>query len=280
MKHYSFNAPTPFEFELKELSEITQAKRQISCVPHRTDFYQIIWVKSGESVQTVDFSPVKVVDGQILFLSKNQVVSFDTSTSYSGQIILFTDIFFNRCDCEIRLLKQLNLFNPFTGNTPILANQLLINLWTMMKDEFHRQNDTFQHNLIHNYLSAFLIQAERQCDKTTVSAKNQDYQIALQFAELVEQHYKNLRKVNDYLELMTVTAKPLSKALQATVGKTPKQFIDDRILLEAKRLLVYSNDNIKEITFTLGFEEPTNFSKFFREQTQLSPAEFKKQHTA
>lgn len=276
MKQYSFKASTPFEFELKDLSEITQLKQKISGVPHRTDFYEIVLIESGESVQTVDFTPIKMVEGQMLFIGRNQVVTFDTSLSYSGKIILFTDIFFNRCDCEIRLLRQINLFNPFTVNTPISISEKLKTLFGLMEQEFHFTHDTFQADLIHNLLNAFLIESARQSLQKANPLKNQNYSTALQFAELVEQHYRSLRKVNDYLDLIGITAKPLSKALQATIGKTPKQYIDDRILLEAKRLLVYSNETIKEITFMLGFEEPTNFSKFFREQTGLSPAEFKR----
>ena len=275
MKRYSFNAPTPFEFEIKELCEVTQAKRKISGVPHRTDFYQIIWIESGTSVQTVDFNPVEVIGGQILFIAKNQVISFDTSTDYKGQIILFTDLFFNRCECDTRFIKQFKLFNSFTGNTPIVINEMTETFWRLIKDEFCRENDSFQSNLIHNYLSAFLVHAERQSGENTVQVKNLEYQIALQFAELVEQHFKSLRKVNDYLDLMGISDKNLSKALQTVTGKTPKQFIDDRILLEAKRLLVYSNDSIKEITFMLGFDEPSNFTKYFYKNTNINPAQFR-----
>jgi AraC-like DNA-binding protein len=278
MKRYSFKAPTPFEFELKRLSEITQIKRRITGVPHRTDFYQILWIESGESIQTVDFCPIKVVGGELLFIAQNQVISFDTSSLYSGQIILFTDMFFNRCDGYTRLMKQLNLFNPFTGNTPIVISERLTSLWNMMKDEFQAKHDNFQANILHSLLTAFLIQASRQTAENISRTKNNDYQIALQFIELVEQHYQSLRKVNDYVDLMSVSAKSLSKSLQTAIGKTPKQFIDDRILLESKRMLVYSNESIKEISFTLGFEEPNNFSKFFKEQTRLTPSEFKKQH--
>ena len=275
MKVYSFSANTPFEFEIKELCEVTQAKRKISGVPHRTDFYQIVWIETGKSIQTVDFNPIEVIGGQILFIAKNQVISFDTSTNYKGQIILFTDLFFNRCECDARFMKQINLFNSFTGNTPVAINETMETFWRLIKDEFCRENDNFQSNLIHYYLSAFLIHAERQSSKSTIQAKNLEYQIALQFSELVEQQYKALRKVNDYLALMCISDKNLSKALQTVTGKTPKQFIDDRILLEAKRLLVYSNESIKEITFMLGFDEPSNFTKYFYKNTNVNPAQFR-----
>lgn len=280
MKQYAFTAATPFEFELKDLSDITQRKQKISGTPHRTDFYQIVMLESGQSIQTVDFAPIKLDGGEILFIAKNQVVSFDTSGLHDGKIILFTDVFFNRCACEVRLLRQQNLFNPFTVNTPISVNEKLRTLFTLIEEEFHSEYDASQADIIHNLLSAFLIESARQSVQTTHLLKNQEYSIALQFAELVEQHYRSLRKVNDYLDFMPVAAKQLSKILQTIVGKTPKQFIDDRIVLEAKRLLVYGDESIKEITFLLGFEEPTNFSKFFREQTGLSPAEFKKQNAS
>ena len=226
----------------------------------------------------MDFNPVEVIGGQILSIAKNQVISFDTSTNYKGQIILFTDLFFNRCECDARFMKQLNLFNPFAGNIPLNVNEKMEILWGMMKNEFQAEQDTFHSNAIHNFLSVFLIEAARQNTENRTQIHNIEYQTAIRFAELVEQNFTSLRKVNDYLPFMNTTAKPLSKSLQKTIGKTPKQFIDDRILLEAKRLLAYTNESIKEITFLIGFDEPTNFSKFFREQTGISPAEFKKQH--
>jgi len=145
MKHYSFQAPTFFEFQIKDLADNKRIKR-VTGVPHRAEFYQIFRIESGESVQTVDFSPVKVVGGQILFVAKNQVVSFDCSSSYTGEIILFTDKFFIRCDCDSRFIKHLQLFNPFKGNTPVHVNENLLNLWKMMKDEFLSGYDTFQPN--------------------------------------------------------------------------------------------------------------------------------------
>ncbi|MGL5272600.1 MAG: AraC family transcriptional regulator [Phocaeicola sp.] len=279
MKQYTFTAALPFEFEIKELSEVTQRKQKISGVPHRTDFYEIVIIEAGYSVQTIDFTPIQAVSGEMLFIGKNQVVSFDTTQTYNGKIILFTDLFFNRIESEMRMIKLQNLFNPFTGNKAIKVNEKLKAILGLLQAEFNTPHDSFQSDLIHNLLNAFLIESARQSIDDVNATKNQDYTTALHFSKLVEQHYHSLRKVNDYMHIMNTTAKPLSKALQSIIGKTPKQYIDDRILLEAKRLLVYSNENIKEITFMLGFEEPTNFSKFFREQTGLSPAEFRKQTT-
>ncbi|WP_459640649.1 helix-turn-helix domain-containing protein [Flavobacterium sp. CGRL2] len=64
------------------------------------------------------------------------------------------------------------------------------------------------------------------------------------------------------------------------LGKTPKEIIDDRVMLEAKRLLAHTNENVKEISYELGFEEPTNFIKYFRKHSNSTPVEFRESHTS
>ena len=274
MKRYYFNAPTFFEFELKDLAAIKRYK-QAAGTPHRAEFYQIVRIETGKSTQTLDFNPVEVVAGQLLFVAKNQVISFDTSSDYNGQIMLFTDMFFNRCECDVRFLKQLNLFNPFTKNAPLSINQKQKSILNLIKNEFQAEQTALQSDAIHHLLCAFLIEAARQQSESTSQTHSIDYQTALQFAELVEHNFKTLRKVNDYLNLMNISDKNLSKALKTTVSKSPKQFIDERIVLEAKRMLAYGNESVKEITFLLGFDEHTNFTKFFNKTTGMLPSQFR-----
>ncbi len=78
-----------------------------------------------------------------------------------------------------------------------------------------------------------------------------------------------------YVNLLGINEKILSKEVKALTGKTPKVYIDSRTILEAKRLLSYSSLSIKEIGYNLGFDEPTNFNKFFRKHTAQTPAQFR-----
>jgi AraC family transcriptional regulator, transcriptional activator of pobA len=71
----------------------------------------------------------------------------------------------------------------------------------------------------------------------------------------------------------------LNQATTKVLGKSPKEIIDNRILLEAKRLLAHTNENVKEIAYTLGFEEPTNFIKYFKKHSTFTPTEFREKHT-
>lgn len=94
------------------------------------------------------------------------------------------------------------------------------------------------------------------------------------FAEVERQH-RRLYSVGDYLSLLAAPEKALAKAVRQAVGLTPKQYIDRRRLLEAKCLLAYSRLSVKEVGFALGFEEPTNFAKFFRKHCAQSPNAFR-----
>lgn len=280
MKSYPFKASLPFEFEVKDLSQMNRKASSITGIPHRANFYQIIWINSGETTQMVDFTPANLSAGQLLFIGKNQVISFDVESEYSGEIILFTDAFFIRNEFDNRFINHIGLFNSFTVNTPIQTNSKIDSIRELINNEYISDNDTYSPDIIHHLLSSLLIYSERAKDNTENPVRCPDYETAMQFSEQVELNYKTMRKVNDYVEYMGISSKVLYKALKSTIGKNPKQFIDERILLEAKRLLVYSDISIKEISFDLGFDEPTNFSKFFREQMGLSPVDFKKQHSA
>jgi AraC-like DNA-binding protein len=101
----------------------------------------------------------------------------------------------------------------------------------------------------------------------------------LQFKALIEKNYKEQRPVIYYTKLLHVSIKVLSKTTQEIVGRTPKQLIDDRVLLEAKRLLVNSTNAGKTIGYELGFNEPTNFIKYFRRHTGMTPVDFRARYT-
>jgi AraC family transcriptional regulator, transcriptional activator of pobA len=125
-----------------------------------------------------------------------------------------------------------------------------------------------------------LLYAERVYRKNGLKAIKQDadLDIALLFRDLVEQHFSNNKLVNFYTNQLNINEKRLQKSITQIFGKSPKEYISERIILEAKRLLLHSNANTKEIAFDLGFDEPTNFIKFFKKYTQKTPIEFRENY--
>jgi AraC-like DNA-binding protein len=89
---------------------------------------------------------------------------------------------------------------------------------------------------------------------------------------------KAVKSVSGYASQMNVSEKRLTAATTKTVGKSPKTIIDERVMLEVKRLLIHTNLSIKEIGYDLGFEDPAYFIKYFRKHTGKTPIEFRENH--
>ena len=102
-----------------------------------------------------------------------------------------------------------------------------------------------------------------------------DHDVAKKFKILLEQ--KNLKqlKVNDYAKMLNVSAGHLSDLVKDHFGKTPSDLIQERMLLEIQRILLHSNDSIKEIANTLNFEDPSYFTRFFKKHTGQSPQDYR-----
>lgn len=96
------------------------------------------------------------------------------------------------------------------------------------------------------------------------------------FQQLVEKHFAKWRRVAEYAEQLGCTEKSLTRATMVAAGMSAKAFISSRINLEAKRLLVHTDSSVTLIAESLGFEEATNFIKFFKRETGCTPAEFRR----
>ncbi len=146
-----------------------------------------------------------------------------------------------------------------------------------MQAEARNPADPVHSALLRKLLYSFMLLAEREQLKkgknTRFQGMNFDY--LLNFNNLLEIHFKKEKGISFYADKLFVSAKVLTNTTQLMLGKTPKQLIDERVLLEAKRLLVHSNNSVKTIGFNLGFDEPTNFNKFFKKHSGQTPAAFR-----
>ena len=104
-----------------------------------------------------------------------------------------------------------------------------------------------------------------------------DVQFLRKFSKLVEQHYRTLHTVADYADLLFVTPKNLSKKIGLVSKRTPNDIIKERIVLESKRLLAHTQMTVKEIAYSLNYEDDAYFIRFFTKNTGLSPISFRKQ---
>jgi AraC family transcriptional regulator, transcriptional activator of pobA len=278
IRRYAFKPGLPVEFEIISISDIYKANKDILTVPHRTDFYHIIWFTEGNSSHLVDFNPIDIEPNTLLFIDKDTVHFFDRKSSFSAKAILFTENFFGSETADIRYLRTSLLFHHPVNISKInvLNDFQFETLWHCMEDQLAVE-DKYQQNVLKHLLYSFMLLSERELTNQGYSElpKNADWDATLLFKDQVEQKFKHQRSVGSYAEDLAISDKRLTQATAKTLGKTPKQIIDERLLLETKRLLVHGSNSIKEIAYDLGFDEPTNFIKYFKKHTGKTPSEFR-----
>jgi AraC family transcriptional activator of pobA len=280
---FKFKPGLSLELEIISIKDLYSKNKKKLTLPHRTDFYHIIWIEKGSPTHLVDFHPVSVAKNSILFINKARVHLFDSSDKYDGKLILFTDRFFSRNQEDMDFLNSSILFNDLLETASLPLNRVkkdLDSLLALMKDELDRGDEVLKKDILQNYLHNFLLLCDREKQRQGFREipKGADRDYAILYISLVNEHFSKVRSVNAYAEMMHVPEKRLSRATTHVLGKSPKEIINERVLLEIKRLLVHTNKSIKEIGFDLGFNEPTNFIKYFRQQAGQTPSEFRELH--
>lgn len=171
---------------------------------------------------------------------------------------MFTDNFFCKTEADFKFLRSTILFNDLLEVSQIKLGSkpsVFTTLFRMMEGEMENSSDSFQADILRNHLHSFLLLAERERRKQNFVEikKSADLDYTILFKELVDAQYKQNKLVSSYASQISVTEKRLNQATTKVLGKTPKALIDERVVLEAKRLLAHTSESIKEISYELGF---------------------------
>ena len=262
----------PIEIEVKDLKFVRELPKLLGR-PHKANFYQIVWITRGQATPRIDFREIPIRANEVFVISTGQVCQFDVTSDYSGKMILFTDSFFSITELDTNFLHSSEVLNPSHLNRAIpVCPQLTERIFSLLDEELKKPVDSFQTTIAQNLLRIVLVETERQLTSSYTPIINS---IGRRFYNAVEEHFRNDKTTAYYVHLLGINEKVLSKEIKALTGKTPKVYIDSRTILEAKRLLSYSDLSVKEIGYRLGFEEPGNFNKFFRKHTSRTPVQFR-----
>ena len=283
IKKYKFKSDIDLQIEVVSLTNLLSSNKKYLVTPHRTEFYHIFLFENCNPTHVVDFNPIKIQSKSLLFIDKDRVHQFDQKKNYEGKVLIFTDNFFCTNNSDTKFLQSSILFNDLVDKPNIKIKEqfnTFINICNLIDEELKLPNDSAKHNILKNHLHNFLLLADREKRKQGFFEikKSTDLDYTLLFKDFLENNFTKIKAVNGYAEKINVSEKRLNQATSKVLDKSPKELIDDRILLEAKRLLVHGNKSIKEIGFELGFEEPTNFIKYFRKHIGKTPMEFREKY--
>lgn len=243
--------------------------------PHKHDFFQIVLVTKGKGYHQIDFMKHKVVPRQVYLMKPGQMHSWELSKEVQGLVVEFNTQSLNFLKDSTTLIHNMT----FSPDVYEFQDQRqfhdLLNLTEMMRKEFLQGKD-MQDLCLQGYLTGFLIQLIRSYKDSPGLPKG--ISIIQKFKSLVENHFKNEHAVDFYAKTLGLSPQALTMQISRAIGKPPRQIIQERILLEAKRFLVFSDIGIAEIGFELGFDDANYFTRFFRTHEKETPAAFRKLH--
>lgn len=251
--------------------------------PHRIRFYAILFILEGEGKHFVDFKSYDYKKGSIIFIAKDQVQAFQTNDEREAYFLLFTENFIERGSLSSNLMQELSLYN-YHLYSPVInleADQMNIfkSLVNRIKKEYDAPDDNLTEEIIQSSLKIFLGLSERVRKKNQSTLSVSKYQIEFnQFQNLLNKHLFNSRQVQFYANEMGMSTKKLNRITQELMNKPVKTYINDSLILEIKRFLMNTSLSIKEISYKTGFEDPTNFVKYFKKYTELTPIDFRKRY--
>lgn len=242
--------------------------------PHRIKFYNILYFTSGDDYHYVDFKKYQVKKGSLIFLNKDQIHSFSKTANYKGYIILFTDKFLSR-----NLINIQKVFYNILSKPYILDNcfEEFETIFKQLINEYEDTNNLFKEKIFVSLFNYLILKSEKLLSNEINDNQNEKYlTIFEEFTNLLHENYRLSRNVNFYAEKLSISPKHLNTLCRKFLNLSAKNTIDNFVVLEAKRELI-SNSPIKEIAYKLGFLETTNFVKYFKKQTNISPSKFKEQ---
>jgi AraC family transcriptional regulator, transcriptional activator of pobA len=257
--------------------------------PNRRDFYKILMITKGAGVFTMGLNTYYIEEPTLLFIHPNDIISWkNLSDDPGGYYVLFKKDFIG---AHPQLKAVIDKFSLFTekeksvirmteNNIPVLNH-----IFQNMKNE-EIQNSQYKDDSIQAYLQLLLVESIKIASYPKPDRVTEDYSRVHDFFNLLEKetaaiNYSNpirIKTAKEFAVNLSMHPNYLNALLKKHTGQNASTHIRNRILEEAKILLLRTDWNLQDIGYSIGFAEQPNFNLFFKKNTGITPAEFRKQH--
>ena len=251
--------------------------------PTRLNFILMALCLKGQAKYNIDTKEQTVKAGDLLFISERHIVdNYSASADFECLCIMVSTEFYHGFVQSVQNVSSLLLFsmnNPVVALTPSEV-QVFSNYFHTIREKITNTGHHYRENLVKALLLAMfydmsnvIYRVEQQGKKPQMRADALFYQ----FIRLLEQNFRSIRRVSWYAEQLFITPKYLSEVVKQTSKRTPNEWIDSYVILEARVLLKTTTMSIKEIADELHFPSQSFLGKYFKEHVGVSPSEFRKQ---
>ena len=243
---------------------------------HRIDFHVVMLFDGAPVRHMIDFAEYEAAAGELLWIRPGQVHRFSRTSGYRGTVLTMQPGFLPRATVEATGLYRYDL-PPLLHPDEAQLTALRAALAQLQRE--YEDNTTLPLSLhtavLRHSLTAFLLRLAHLAASSAEAVRRQSDTTFTLFRDAVEKDFATNHSVSAYADSLGYSRRTLVRAVRAATGQTPKGFIDKRVVLEAKRLLAHTDLPIGRVGAAVGFPDAANFSKFFQQHTELTPAAFR-----
>ncbi|MFJ1300745.1 helix-turn-helix domain-containing protein [Pseudomonadota bacterium AL_CKDN230030165-1A_HGKHYDSX7] len=275
-----FSGESDFYFDLVRLEARDDIPRGF---PHRHNYYHLLWMSRARGTHLLDFQSFEVRDHAVFFLSPGQLHAWTSSVRPAGYVLNISTAFFARMFPQADDIAKFPFFH-LTGGTPVLylspaQHDAMVPLLQAIEQELLDRR-TGRYDIVRSYLLILLTQLRRLHPAEADSPQSgASLSLLKRLGLLIDAHYLDFDSVGRYAETLCVSERQLNDAVRRITGQTASQLIQQRIALEAKRLLCNTALHVAQIAYRLNFDDPAYFARFFKKHTGGTAGEFRKRYS-
>lgn len=246
-------------------------------IAHRHGYWSVFVFLEGSGTHLIDFNELKIKPGSVHFVLPGQIHALNGGKNFFGYAIMFTEEFFLLRDETKGLLMKLFSFMD-AGKPAVLEigntnKAYFTHLFSLL--ELETKNAASKHGTVLLDLLAVFVNKCVQLLNLPSTHSGKEPLHYIRFRHEVEKNFRTVHTVAEYAGMLHTNSKNLNELTQAFSGRTALEFIHERLLVEAKRVLLYSDKPVKQIAYELHFTDAAHFTKFFKQKTGQTPLEFK-----
>ena len=259
------NIVDPGSFSIHLLETATEETLQKAATIHRHRTFEVVFLIEGSAGYQVDAETYNLGPGYLCFIRAGKMHALDFHPGAKGYLVSFAPDFFS-VPMDRSLMLNGSMFN-FSNGFPLevagpMKTEIIKMVRTMLLEFQHTW--LFTAEVLRGLLRIFFIYLSRLADVQPQLHFNRKNQIVEQFLALLEEKFATHRRPADYAEALSLTTSYLNETVKTVSGFTTSYHIHQRVILEAKRLAVYSDHSMKQVAYSLGFDDVCHFSRFFK----------------
>jgi AraC-like DNA-binding protein len=262
-------------FSVRLIEPLTEKSDLVHSL-HRHDFFFMLFVKNGKGHHQIDFIDYEVGDYSVFFIKPGQVHELILKKGTSGFMLQFTTDFYNprekKASIILRKVSSKNLCH--LSDARFQRIEFLINeIFQEFTDKQERYFDA-----IKSYLEVLFVQLLRQSENPNQlpsESKLYAQERLEELQDLIEKNIVSTKQVSDYAAMLNMSLYQLNAVTKSLLNKTASDLINEYIVLEAKRLLIATTNQVNQVADQLGYDDPSYFIRFFKKHIGLSPETFR-----